>query len=81
MPEMPHETPAHHPAPHPERQLLEGAAQDAGLARDAADPTLIRGTCPVCGEVVVSGSWYVDGRGYLIIWRCVGSTCDYRRIL
>lgn len=46
----------------------------------------VRGKCPVCGEDLVSNSYYVEGEGYLIQWECWASlkekpTCDYRRIL
>jgi hypothetical protein len=49
-------------------------------------PEWVRGRCPLCGDFVVSNTYYVDGRGYLIAWECAASlsepaTCDYRRIL
>jgi len=53
----------------------------APVSRETPDPALIRGTCPVCGDLVVSHSWYVDGRGYLIVWGCRAQACDYRRVL
>ena len=49
-------------------------------------PEWIRGVCPRCGAELVSNSYYVAGRGYLLLWECWSSlgespTCDYRRVL
>lgn len=49
-------------------------------------PEWVRGTCPQCGDLLVSNCYYTQGRGYLIVWECWGSlgrqpTCDYRRVL
>lgn len=50
------------------------------------DPEWIRGTCPKCGDDLVSNLYYVAGKGYLIKWRCWGNesnppTCDYSKTL
>lgn len=47
---------------------------------------LTRGICPCCGNDVVTNTYYVSNRGYLIFWECLSSiadvpTCDYRRVL
>lgn len=53
-------------------------------ARPGAD--WVRGTCPCCGDDVVSNVYHVGGKGYIIVWECWGSlqwpnpTCDYRRV-
>lgn len=54
--------------------------------RERPEPEWVRGVCPRCGEELVSNSYYVGGRGYLVLWECWGSlvkdpTCDYRRVL
>jgi hypothetical protein len=54
--------------------------------REAPDPEWVRGTCPACGALLVSNSYYVGGRGYILVWECwerLGErpTCDYRRVL
>lgn len=46
----------------------------------------VRGTCPECGEPLISNMTYVGGRGYLVVWECWGAmaeqpTCTYRRVL
>jgi hypothetical protein len=41
----------------------------------------VRGACPRCGEALVSKCYYVDGRGYLVLWQCWAADCDYRRVL
>jgi len=46
-----------------------------------SDPELIRGRCPRCKADLVSRIVYVDGRGYLVTWKCRGPGCDYRRVL
>ncbi len=58
----------------------------AAAPRREPDPDWIRGVCPRCGEALVSNTYYVSGRGYLVVWECWGShreqpTCDYRRPL
>ncbi|HEU4754685.1 MAG TPA: hypothetical protein VFU47_16375 [Armatimonadota bacterium] len=50
------------------------------------EPDWLRGTCPRCGEAVISNCYYVEGRGYLVIWECAASlveqpACSYRRVL
>ncbi|MFN3649128.1 MAG: hypothetical protein ACK47B_06055 [Armatimonadota bacterium] len=50
------------------------------------EPEWVRGTCPRCGEELVSNAYYVSGNGYLVLWECWGSlgaepTCDYRHVL
>lgn len=46
----------------------------------------VRGTCPECGDVLVSNCYYVQGKGYLIVWECWSAladepTCAYRKVL
>ena len=53
---------------------------------DRPDTKFIRGTCPECGEPLVSNCLYTDGKGYLIVWECWGmlkdkQSCSYKRIL
>jgi hypothetical protein len=54
--------------------------------REAPDPEWVRGTCPACGALLVSNSYYVGGRGYYLVWECwerlgESPTCDYRRVI
>lgn len=55
----------------------------AVLSRDEQ----VRGSCPMCGEKIVSTCYWIEGKGYAIVWECVGAlakdgpTCDYRRVL
>lgn len=63
---------------------MPSAADAAGPG--GAEAAWVRGRCPLCGDFVVSNTYYIDGRGYLIAWECAASlsepvTCDYRRIL
>ena len=49
-------------------------------------PEWVRGVCPQCGEPVVSNSYYIGGRGYLIVfecWQSLGETpaCTYRKVI
>lgn len=37
------------------------------------DRGAIRGVCPRCSRVVVSECHYERGKGYRIIWSCVGT--------
>ena len=53
---------------------------------DRPPPEWVRGTCPKCGEVLVSNCYYVGGRGYIVEWQCWAgaqdrSACSYRRVL
>ena len=57
---------------------------EAGTAREA--PEWLRGECPRCGGELIPNSYYVGGRGYLVVWECRASGggetgCDYRRAL
>jgi len=40
------------------------------------DPSWIRGTCPACGDVLVSNLYYCAERGYRIRWECWSSLLD-----
>jgi hypothetical protein len=42
-------------------------------------PEWIRGKCPQCQQPLVSQCLYVGGRGYLILWICVGALYGYRK--
>ena len=53
---------------------------------DRPRPEWVRGTCPMCGEVLVSNLYYVGDRGYIFEWQCWAgaqnsSACTYRRVL
>lgn len=57
---------------------------DADLARPR--PEWVRGTCPQCGDELVSNCYYVGGQGYLICWECWSSlgenpVCAYRKVI
>lgn len=42
----------------------------------------VRGTCPRCGEPVVSEMRYTVGQGYVIVWSCLDvQACRYWRVL
>ncbi len=61
------------------RQVFDGSS-------DRPRPEWVRGTCPQCGDALVSNAYYVGGRGYLCLWECWGSlaatpTCNYRKVL
>jgi hypothetical protein len=50
------------------------------------DPVNVRGTCPYCGDLLVSNAYYQPGTGYVILIECWASlqpaelpTCKYRR--
>lgn len=48
-----------------------------------ADET-VRGYCPLCHRPVVSERVYTTGKGYLIIWACLGKKtgdCDFAKVL
>ena len=54
------------------------------------DPQWVRGTCPECGDDLVSNLYYVRGRGYFILWECWSklskpagdpARCEYSRRL
>jgi len=67
----------------------DAAAQDAppqAVSAPEIDPERVRARCPACGELLLSNTYYAEGRGYLILWECAASlieapTCDYRRVL
>jgi hypothetical protein len=65
---------------------VESVRQAFDAETDRPRPEWVRGTCPVCGEPVVSNCYYVGGRGFLVVWECWASlcpapTCDYRKVL
>jgi hypothetical protein len=46
----------------------------------------VRGNCPECGAVLLSNLYYIEGKGYLLIWECEAGlmeepTCTYRRVI
>lgn len=59
-------------------------------AIEQADLSQKRGTCPECGDALVSNWYYTDKRGYVCFWECAasllaldngsGPTCTYRRV-
>lgn len=66
-----------------EIEVLQPASLPA--EREAPDPAWVRGTCPYCGQPVVSNTYWT-GRGYVIRWECWASlgeqpTCEFRRVL
>lgn len=53
---------------------------------DRPSPEWVRGTCPQCGEMVVSNIFYVEGKGFMVALECWASfqanpTCTYRKLL
>jgi hypothetical protein len=62
------------------RQVYDGLT-------DRPRPEWVRGTCPECGDELVSNCYYVGGNcPFRIVWECWASlgpspTCDYRKIL
>ena len=61
--------------------------QGAGLADgERPRPEWVRGTCPECGDDLVSNCYFIAGRGYLICWECWSGlgdtpTCRYRKVI
>jgi hypothetical protein len=59
----------------------------AGLGKaNRPGPEWVRGTCPECGDALVSNWYYLGGRGYVVCWECWSSLgraprCTYRRVL
>jgi hypothetical protein len=54
--------------------------------REAPDPEWVRGRCPACGALLVSNSYYLGGKGYILVWECwerlgPSPTCSYRRVI
>ena len=48
-------------------------------------PEWVRGECPQCGGPVVANSYYVGGKGYIIVFECWAGlseepTCAYRKV-
>lgn len=37
--------------------------------------------CPRCGAPLVSVTYYVEGRGHLVVWECRADGCGYVRVL
>jgi len=65
---------------------VESVRQAYDGLSDRPRPEWVRGTCPQCGEVLVSNCYYVGGRGYLITRECWASlgenpACSYRKVL
>ena len=53
---------------------------------DRPRPEWVRGTCPQCGDELVSNCYHVGGQGYLVIWDCWSAissnpTCTYRTVI
>ncbi|WP_394794908.1 hypothetical protein [Armatimonas sp.] len=53
----------------PEQPWLSATRQ--GLQNP--NPHWTRGTCPLCGSVVVSYLYYVKSQGYVVVWFCWNS--------
>ena len=67
-------------------EVLGTDARPTATAPDRPDPDWKRGTCPLCGDDLISNAYYVGGRGYIVFWECWSSlqlpaTCDYRRVI
>ena len=65
-----------------------GKALDQAIeaGTDRPRPEWTRGVCPDCGGVVVANSYYIGGRGFLVVHECWNSlpaepTCTYRKVL
>jgi hypothetical protein len=76
----------------PKREDGERPARSASPVRppfcgeDVGRASAVRGTCPLCGEDVVSNLYLCEGNGCLLLWECRASlgpnpSCDYRRVL
>jgi hypothetical protein len=66
--------------------MSEQSPAKSPMRADRPDQEWVRGRCPLCDEVTVSNAYWVEGRGYILVWECWGSmadppTCDYRRVL
>ena len=65
---------------------VESVRQAYDGKSDRPRPEWVRGTCPTCGDQLVSNCYYVGGRGYIVIHACWGSlqdspTCEYQKVL
>ncbi len=65
---------------------VESVRQAYDGTSDRPRPEWVRGTCPQCGDELVSNCYYVGGRGYLLLHECWSSlgdnpACGYRKIL
>ena len=65
---------------------VESVRQAYDGSSDRPRPEWVRGSCPQCGDDLVSNCYYVGGRGYLVCWECWSSlhdnpTCSYRKVL
>jgi hypothetical protein len=65
---------------------VESVRQAYDGISDRPRPEWVRGTCPQCGDQVVSNCYYVSSRGYLVVHECWTSlgenpTCTYRKVL
>ena len=61
-------------------------AYDSPTPDGQPKPEWTRGICPRCGDQLVANSYYVGGKGYLIVhecWASLGETpsCTYRKVL
>jgi hypothetical protein len=70
------------------RAVPQGGVPLSPQARrsERPDPNDVRAVCPVCGSDVVSGAYYVPGRGYILRWTCWEAmgrppSCDFKRVL
>lgn len=68
--------------------ITEVRMTDAAPERktERPDREWVVGICPCCGEQVVSNSYYVGGRGYVLVnecWSSLGEVqlCDYRKVV
>lgn len=64
---------------------VEGAGSPSLLLDGQPNPTMVRGRCPECGDVLASNWYYTEKRGYVCFWECVGAQsenpqCTYRRV-
>lgn len=72
-----------------EGSLMVKPIEERTVHRDThPDPDWVRGVCHDCGSPVVSNTYYVGGKGYIIQWECWKSlgpmeeqTCDYKRVI
>lgn len=66
------------------RGLNTAAGVKAPVRRiERPDAAWVRSTCPLCGEAVISNTYHIGGRGYVIFWECWAALgeapgCDYR---
>lgn len=70
---------------HPQVEVV-GEEHKPHRKAERPDVSWVVGSCPCCGESMVSNCYYIGGKGYKIVHECWASlgekpTCSYRRPL